>query len=336
MINPRHEKQLRTRPAKPSKHKWQHFLPQMYLRGFVDPNRVAKGQHDLWVYRLADEPKARGPKGVAAEPHFYTTAELPDTPTEGEKGLAEVEDVAVKHLEKLRSGDINLTPQEKAEFATYVGIQMTRTPLARDRANAIAIELMRQGWKKTLDEGKLGDLVTKLEAKTGQKIGTNLVSLEEFARRIADGTAEMSQESKGWNMKHMFDQAVTFGGVLERMHWGLLEAPVGAAFITSDNPVHVADPPAKAAGSKGFTFSNQMQVAFPLSPRFLLFCDFVPRPDERAALTADQVRRFNTDQIEYAYREVYASFRSDELQAEVDCVFNARPSVEWKLPPDVL
>ena len=323
--------------GEPSKHRWQHFIPRMYLRAFVDPERVKKQQHDLWVYRTARDPKPRGPRGVAAAAHFYTTEEIPD-PIATEKMLAEVEGHSTPHIEKLRSGDINLTAQEKAEFATYMGLQLVRTPLARDRANALAIDLMRKAWKKTQKEGKLAAFVEELEAKTGERIGIELASFEEFVRKIADGTVQMVQESKGWNMKHMLDMAVKSGDMFQRMHWGLLEAPAGEAFITSDNPVQIADPTAKARGPKGYKSSNQTRASFPLSPRLMLYLDFAERSDERVMISAESVRSTQRIQIENAYQEIYASFRSDALNAEVQRIFETRtpPELTWKVPPDIL
>lgn len=316
-------------------YKKHHFLPQMYLRAFVDPDRVRIGQHDLWVYRVGEPPRPRGPQGVAVEPHFYATNEIPDS-VAVEKMLAVVESRAALHLEKLRSGDINLTPQEKAEFASFVGLQLTRTPMARERSNALAIGLIRQGWKKTLDEGKLGDLVAKGEAMTGKKIAADLDAVEELGRKIADGSMEMVQESKGWSMKNMAEQSQRFGDLFERMHWALLEAPISDPFITSDNPVNVGDPTARARGPKGFTVSDQFRFTFPLSPTFMLYGDFARRPDERAMVTPADVQQARTVHITQAFKEVYASFKSEDLRAAVDREFGGRPPVAWSLPPGML
>lgn len=79
--------------AKKSKQKWQHFLPQMYLRGFLDPYEVAKGQHVLWVYQPGAKPISRGPKGVAAHAHFYTANEMADDPNVAEDALAQIDKV---------------------------------------------------------------------------------------------------------------------------------------------------------------------------------------------------------------------------------------------------
>jgi hypothetical protein len=86
--------------GKKAKQKWQHFLPQMYLRGFLDPNEVAKGQNVLWVYQPGKKPISRGAKGVAAHAHFYTAKELGEEDKNApEDALAQIESHAVAHLE---------------------------------------------------------------------------------------------------------------------------------------------------------------------------------------------------------------------------------------------
>ncbi len=66
------------------KKEWHHYVPQMYLRGFLDPELVRKNQHVLWRYRPGEKPQAKGTKVVAAESLFYNVPELPDSPNEGE------------------------------------------------------------------------------------------------------------------------------------------------------------------------------------------------------------------------------------------------------------
>ncbi|HKW00004.1 MAG TPA: DUF4238 domain-containing protein [Vicinamibacterales bacterium] len=318
-----------------AKYKWQHFLPESYLRAFVDSKRVKIGQHDLWVYRAGEDPKARGPKGVASEYELYTTDEIED-PVAIEKMLSFIEGGTKPHLGKLRSGDINLTPQEKSEFATYIGVQLIRTPLARDRANALWIEISKQGFKKVLDEGSLPAIIARYEAETGEKFPQDMATAENAVRKVIDGTIRIEQTSKGWTLRHLFELGLAFGDRFEKMRWALLEAPASTAFITSDNPVHVADPAAHVQGPKDFKGSTKMRMSFPLSPQFMLYGAFVSGPDERSMLTTAEVRETQDLQIAQAFTEVYASFESEELKARVDHILGTRPKLAWPLPPGLL
>jgi hypothetical protein len=58
-----------------------------------------------------------------------------------ESFYGETETIAAPHLEKLRSGNIKLTPQENSEFATFVALMRTRTRSYREQVNAIASQM---------------------------------------------------------------------------------------------------------------------------------------------------------------------------------------------------
>src|ERR1019366_5141917 len=118
--------------ASPKNH---HFVPQMYLRAFADP---ASKQGELWRYGPGFKPQLRAPKGVAWQDYFYDVAgELPPEDNDMEKFYGETETIAAVHLEKLRAGEIKLTPQEKSELATFISLMRTRTRSYREQVNTI-------------------------------------------------------------------------------------------------------------------------------------------------------------------------------------------------------
>jgi hypothetical protein len=304
----------------------------MYLKAWCDPNEKDRV---LWVYKQNLRPKRKGPKAVAAETAFYAS-EVEGAENTTEPVIAEIETIAAKHLQKLRTGNINLTDQERAEFATFMGITKWRTKFTRDLMNSNALEIMRQGFEKTLREGKLPDMVAKLEEQSGTKSDVPIEKIEAIAASIADGTTELIQSSKGWSIKTAFERGEEFGNLLSQVPWGLLEAPEGWAFITSDNPLLSADPVARDRGPKGFTFTKAFQFVFPISPKYLLMGDFVNRGDGKARLDAARVRYFNSRHVEEAYEQVFASFRSDKVQELVDKIFSGRQPLIRKLPPGML
>jgi hypothetical protein len=116
----------------------------------------------LWVYKQNLRPKRKGPKAVAAETGFYAS-EVEGAENTTEPVIAEIEAIAARHLQKLRTGDINLADQECAEFATFMGITKWRTKVARDLMNSTALEIMRQGFEKTPRDGRVPDIVAQLE-----------------------------------------------------------------------------------------------------------------------------------------------------------------------------
>jgi hypothetical protein len=309
-----------------------HFVPQMYLRAFLDREQVAKGQNVLWSYRAGMKPFARGTKAIGAKTLFYQMPELPEHQDDIEAAFSKLETVAASRLEKLRSGDIKLTGQEKAEFAWFVAASAVRTPFFRDLTNAIAMEHHRKRMETLLQAGVMEEAAGKLEAQTGEPVDTS--SVREFAEKVVTKEIEMTQESKAWNMKQMFDHIADFGERFEKMRWGLLEAPDDTPFITSDNPVIVLDDNAKKLGPQKYRPTSGLRFGFPLSPKFALSGEYVNGADQRLKASAHWVQVFNSSQISRAYVEVYASFKSMELQAEIDKVHKERPSIVPDLPAD--
>ena len=55
-----------------------HTVPEMYLKGFLDPTRVAVRQHVLWVYEAGSKIRPRGVDAVAALKDFNFAPELED------------------------------------------------------------------------------------------------------------------------------------------------------------------------------------------------------------------------------------------------------------------
>jgi hypothetical protein len=307
-----------------SKQKWQHFLPQMYLRGFLDPNEVAKGQHVLWVYQAGAKPISRGPKGVAAHAHFYTAKEIVDDPNVAEDALAQIESQAVSRLEKLASGDIGLTDQEKAEFATFMAITMTRTPFFREATNSIAVAEQLYRIKKTLETpGEMEKLLERAEKMFGKK--TDSKQAREALESTLAGEITVTQESRGWSVKQVFEKAMEIDDDLAAMRWGLLKAPEEAMFVTCDNPVLIAMPLTRA-----------MRFAFPISRCYLLSGEFMRGEDQLIPINAEKVSRFNSNQVLRAHKEVYSPFKSDELQAEIDKVHKERPPIIPKITPEMI
>lgn len=311
---------------------WHHYVPRMYLNAWRDPN---ENDRVLWVYKPGLRPKRKGSKAVAAEMGFYAS-EIQGAENTTEPLIADIETIAAKHLQKLRTGDLNLTDQERAEFATFMGVTKWRTKYARDLMNETAVELTRQAFEKTLRDGKMPRIVAHLEKERGTQLDVSIEMIEAAAAKIADGSPELIQSSQGWSIKTAFERGEEFGNLLRQVPWGLLEAPAGWAFVTSDNPLHAADPVARDSGPKGFKFTKAFQFVFPISPRYLLMGDFVNRADGKAKLDPARVRYFNSRHVEEAYQQIFASFRSDKIQGLVDKIFSRRKPLIGKLPSGML
>jgi hypothetical protein len=317
-------------PAAPKNH---HFVPQMYLRVFADP---ASKQGELWRYGPGFKPQLKAPKGIAWEDYFYDVAgELPPEDNDMEAFYGETETIAALHLEKLRAGNIKLTPQEKSELATFISLMRTRTRSYREQVNTIASKMHVLAAKEMLEtNGAIEDLIEKNIRLGGERLEVEQV--RSAMQAVVDGKVIVEQKSKAWTIKQALESSDQLDALIESMNWNLFEAPNGLAFITSDNPVVINDPLGRARGPNGYRPTKMTQLHFPVSAKYLLIGDSLGPNETVQKASADHVAKYNYNQIVSAHREVYAPFNSDALQAEVDRVFREKPALVPELPADLL
>lgn len=312
--------------SSPKRH---HFVPQMYLRAFADP---ASAQGELWRYGPGFKAQLRSPKSIAWQDHFYDAfGELPPEENDFENFYGETETIAAPHLEKIRGGNVKLTPGEKSELSTFISLMRTRTRSYHELVNTVASKMHVRIAKETLEtKGGVEDLIAKNVAMGGEHLEVEQV--RSALQAVVDGKVIVEQTSKAWTMKQALESATQIDHLIEAMNWNLFEAPNGSAFITSDNPVVVNDPLGQLLGPKGYQPTKMTQLHFPVSSKYLLMGDFLGPNETMEKASPERLVKYNYNQIVSAHREVYAPFKSDELQADVDRVFNEKPPLVPELP----
>lgn len=225
----------------------------MYLRAFADPSSK---QGELWRYGPGFKPQVKAPKGVAWEDYFYdAAAELPPEDNDIEDFFAEAETIAAPRLQKLREGDINLSDQERSELATFISLLLTRTRAHREMVNTIVSKLHVLGAKETLETpGGVEDLIETNVRLGGERLEVHQV--RDALQAVVDGNVKVEQSSKAWTIKQIFEQSDAVDDLIASMHWNLLKAPEGHAFITSDNPVLITDPIGRMQGRRATGQAN--------------------------------------------------------------------------------
>jgi len=301
----------------------------------MDPIQV---KHVLWRYRPGEHPRAKGAQGVGYEDRFYDAPELPTELNNIEDKLMEMENIAAPHIAQLRRGEVAmLTAQQKAELSTFLSILLTRTPLYREMVNSVLTQFHRVSAKKMLhEEGGVEQLVESTVRLGGERV--DVEKAREAMQSFVNNDIVMTQTSKAWNIKEMFENAEKYDNLFVRMRWNLLRAPADEPFITSDNPVLLIDPARAAAKSpkeyRAPSFAAQFQ--FPLSPRYMLVGDFRGPNLQVVPLTAAKVRGYNANQLRHSHKEVYASYRSDALQRALERRVREREPLIPTIPDDAL
>jgi hypothetical protein len=310
-----------------------HFVPQMYLRVFADP---ASKQGELWRYGPGFTPQSKAPKGVAWQDFFYDVAgELPPNDNTVEDFFSEVETAAAPRLQKLRDGNIKLTPQEKSELASFIALLKTRTRAYRESVNIIASKMHVLAAKETLEtSGGVEGLVKKNVELGGENIDPEQV--RQALQAVVDDNVIVEQTSKAWTIKQALERSQDLADLIESMKWNLLEALGDDQFITSDNPVVITDPIGRMRGPKGYRPSILTQLQFPVSPRYMLVGDFMGPNETLQKISPELLRKLQHNQLVSAHKEVYAPFKSEDLQTAVDKTFKDKPPLVPDLPPDLL
>lgn len=314
-----------------------HFVPQLYLRGFLDATLVARGRHQLWRYRPGEKPVAKGPKGVAKEFMFYATPETPGHENDTEVVLAKIEETAAPHLQKLRDGDVGLSAQERSELASFIAVSLTRTAAYREMINATTIGVFRLGTQKLLaTEGEFDRVLDATCAEMG--ISRSAVDTKAIRKQLAgivSKQVEVTQSSKAWTVKEAFEHAMEHAPIFERLKWVLMEAPDGQAFITSDNPVLIVDPYViKGPRRARFVYSSAMNLFFPVSSRFHLVGLLGPTADLKRLVRPEVVAGMNENQMRHAQKEIYTAFLSMDLQKQFEHLFATREPLFHEVPED--
>src|SRR5712692_3781472 len=170
-----------------------HTVPEVYLKGFLDPDKVAVRQNVLWLYEQNRKIRPRGADAVGAEEGFNLDPENPGKEDLAEKAYQKLEDVATPVLEKLRAGDPRLTEEEKGTFSYFIGFQKFRTTLNREILNAAAVDEFRYTCHRILNEGRVHEYVGTSEAEKSGRVKFSLEDAEKFIREMADGTTELTQ-----------------------------------------------------------------------------------------------------------------------------------------------
>ena len=216
--------------------KLHHYVPQFYLRRFLD-------RHDrLWVWdKIKDVTFATSPGRIAAETNFYFLTEFVEQdhdPLTMEKQFSDIEyQVSIvtaqwlAWLSEIELGErIEIPLENRRIVSLYVALQFLRTADSRDTLSTL-LEVTRQ--------------VDTLAEEERRRLHTHLLWDDKIVNLIANRICTST-----W----IFGRNSTL-----------------TPFVTSDNPVafRTAD---NAMWLKAAILSNGAYVVFPLSPTIVMYC----------------------------------------------------------------
>ena len=174
-----------------------HTVPEVYLKGFFDPAKVAVRQNVLWLYEETRKIRPRGADAVAAEEGFNLDPENdPGKEDLAEKTYAKLEETARPVIEKLRAGNPRLTEEEKGVFSYFIGFQKFRTTWYRETVNAAGVDEFRHTCQRILDEGRVHEILGTSEAERSGRVKFSLDDAEKFTATWRTGRPSSPRRAK--------------------------------------------------------------------------------------------------------------------------------------------
>jgi len=289
-----------------------HYVPQFYLRQFLDPASV--GTPDPWVWVGDLEPgevSRRAPRNLANRAGYYS---IPGGTTVAETEAVErlfqqMETAAAPIVRKLNGGVDTLTPQEWSDLLYFAAFLAVRTPSVRDNFEHFFSDVaeMMLGMS-AMHPAHFADTWQKANPErtyTPQE-------LEQIRQDLLKKDAFKIRARPILSLVAAFDGAKdTIYPVFMQMPWVILRPSIANSFfLTSDTPVGWVDPTPRPPMYRGHGLAmSNVEVSFPVGPRACLFAGWKLAPGmDSVSVPAEphHVEQLNTRRVIYSGGQVYA------------------------------
>ena len=285
--------------APPAKH---HYIPQFYQRGFT-----ANKDNRIWVYEKDKEPRRYFVRGTGVKHALYGfTNNRNEFDIETiEKELAKIDNDGAKVIQKLERGNI-LKDKERLRLCRFVSVMWRRTPKHKEEVNRMATGVMPSVFEG-LDEEWIRRMVDERAS-----------SADEAQRLFEREKAEFERLREKY-MKEVPDflfpsntiRDTNFEQVMYGMDWAFFKAAPSTEFLTCADPAFFN----KGTGLK----DKEAVIMFPLSRKLFFQAMYISDyRNSHQLLSAAEVGTLNTCVVRNAYKQVYASHRSETIATLVN------------------
>ena len=224
--------------------KKQHYVPQCYLKEFIDPNTPQNQEPYVWIFdKKGKNKKRKAPHNILVSTDLYTL-ELKSGGKDYsiEKTLSALEGEYARVFREKISKQIPLTNEEYVVLCAFVSTMMQRT--LRSKANA----------ERFIDE--MIQMTAQFESK-GEMTNSRLKELLEY--------------KKDTHKLGVFKMLPDIAELLFKMNVAFLVSDDGVPFITSDDPVNLFNPDLQWQKfySPGL-MQKKIEITMSLSPKILV------------------------------------------------------------------
>jgi hypothetical protein len=290
-----------------------HKVPRFYLDGFTDPAFGTGSKAKLWVYRFgAPEPRPMKPSRVAVENHFNSViTSSGEYDPEPEEYLARMEGEVAAVWPALLNPQHNLTQDQRAKIAVFIGFLMTRTSRMRimmdelaDRVTKMAFRMMAANYDTLDPDWKKG--LTK----------ENMLAAADRERLV--------RFTQNQHVRNVFASVDEFGQIIFDMKWKIVHFSGDRPIITSDHPLSMFSPDVVGTHQGVGLLHRNVEVVLPLHRTCCLlmtwrgfeghvhFSGFIEEQLNHE-LKADLAEQVNLQTVNWAVNEVYSPVRSEWL-----------------------
>ena len=213
--------------------KRQHYLPQMYLRGFAQADRVC-------VYdREKNEYREQAIGNTAVQKDYYTVIDASGGKNRQLEGiLAGIEGKAAEAI-RLADQRATLTDEQRAALAVFVALLKVRTPNFEKSFADAQDQLFKKVLKTTMNsEERIAASIAAYEREKGTKLPLAPKELLE----LFQGGQFRIEPHRNQRVALMIELSSEFALLLAQMDWVFAHAPDDSQFITSDVPFGIIPP----------------------------------------------------------------------------------------------
>jgi hypothetical protein len=233
-----------------------HFVPQFYLRRFVDQKRNA-----VWTYeRDIESPKLLRLNAIAARNNYYTVQLSSGAFTNAlETFFSSLEGIASPIITKLLDrGLAGILDEERGSFSYFLSFGYLRIPKFRGELEEAMREILTElGMKLASDREYFAKALKNIAASSG-------VTLEDH-ERLREGILSgqiYPVVNPEFSIVEMMQHAGFVAEMIAQMQWTVRHDPQ-KELVTSDSPVVFNNP---SMLGDAVPTPRELEIVFPLSP----------------------------------------------------------------------
>ncbi|MBM4432652.1 MAG: DUF4238 domain-containing protein [Chloroflexi bacterium] len=284
-----------------------HFVPQFYLKAFVDPNSLGRNTPYLWVADLHGATVGqRSVKNVACITGFYDWKELGNRAPSIEPILSQIEGRTATIMSKLRNGDFKLTEKERYYLSIFLGLQLARTPRFRKAGHDALVKYALEQANSLVDDNQR--LQKSLDEWNARNKQSDVLLMSGGVRDFVKNKRFNIVPNPDYILGVTIKAGLELSELIFLMRWLFVLSAKEACFFTCDVPVALLTPDAKPrkVDFKGFQ-NPEIEISFPISPSCMLLLRNRDFPESSVSVGDDVVNEINRRIFPVVDRYVFCS-----------------------------